>query len=126
MDILIRKYDPTRDYDRLLTIIKTEGEEWSDYLTPNYQQALEQSITYVAESNRELCGFSRSISDSGIYIWVIDLLVDEAFRGHAIGKQLMECLLVDFPGQEVYVMSDVDAYYQKLGYKLEGSIFQVK
>lgn len=126
MNVLIRKYDPIRDYEPLMAIIKREGEEWSDYLKPNYKIALEASMTYVAESDGELCGFSRSISDSGIYIWVIDLLVDNSFRGHSIGRKLMECLLADFPNQEAYVMSDVDEYYQKLGYKREGSIFQVK
>jgi hypothetical protein len=32
----------------------------------------------------------------------------------------------DFPNQPVYVMSDVDPYYEKLGYRREGSIFEVK
>ena len=125
MNIEIRRYDSSKDYKQLLEIIRSEGEEWKDYLKPGYQVLLEKSITYVACNNTELCGFSRSIDDSGFYLWVIDLLVEKKYRGYSIGKKLMECLLTDYPNQDVFVMSDVDAYYQKLGYKKEGSLFKV-
>ena len=125
MTIEIKKYNPVTDYQPLLNIIKAEGEEWKDYVGAQYEGALKQSITYVAYANSTLCGYSRSMNDCGLYLWVIDLLVAPAFRGHAIGRQLMECLLVDFPNQDAYVMSDVDEYYKKLGYTKEGSIFKV-
>ncbi len=37
----------------------------------------------------------------------------------------MECIYADYPGQVVYVMSDVDEYYKKLGYQRAGSVFEV-
>jgi hypothetical protein len=37
----------------------------------------------------------------------------------------MECIYQDYPNHTVYVMSDVDGYYQKQGYIREGSIFEV-
>lgn len=126
MNIQIRPYDPEHDYQPLMQLIQSEGEEWKDYLSPAYCKALDNSITYVALVDGELCGYSRSMNDSGLFVWVIDLLVDKRFRGHAIGKKLMECLLVDYPDIEVFVMSDVDAYYEKLGYEREGSIFRVR
>jgi len=125
MNIEIRRYDPLKDYDQVLAIIKSEGEEWKDYFVPKYKVVLEQSIVYVAHIDKKLCGYSRSIDDFGLYIWVIDLLVDKKSRGNSIGRKLMECLLVDFPNQDVFVMSDVDEYYEKLGYKKEGTIFKV-
>ena len=126
MNIEIRKYDHSKEYDKLLEIIKSEGEEWKDYFNPKYQIVLKKSVTYVAYIDNILCGYSRSVNDFGLYIWVIDLLVDEKYRGNSIGQKLMECLLVDFPNQDVYVMSDVDEYYNKLGYKKEGSIFKIE
>ena len=126
MNINIRKYDPLSDYERLLEIIEAEGEEWKDYLQPNYRKALEQSTTYVASFDGQLCGYSRTISDHGLCVWIMDLLVDQKYRGHSVGKRLMECLFADFPDQEIFVLSDADGYYQKLGYKNEGTIFKVK
>ena len=126
MNIKIRKYDPLKDYDELLELIKSEGEEWKDYVDSKYEVALEKSITYVAYGDKKLCGYVRSINDYGLYIWVIDLLVDKKYRGNSIGKKLMEYLLTDYPNQTVFVMSDVDGYYKKLGYRKEGSIFKVE
>lgn len=125
MNFKIRRYNPTLDYENLMKLVQSEGEEWKDYLTPTYRKALENSITYVALIGEELCGYSRSLSDSGLFVWVIDLLVNKNRRGLSIGKNLMECILTDFPGIDVFVMSDVDPYYDKLGYEKEGSIFKV-
>jgi GNAT superfamily N-acetyltransferase len=126
MEINIRKYNPSKDFDGLMEIIKSEGEEWKRYFDPNYQVVLERSITYVAYIDMKICGYSRSINDFGLYVWVIDLLVDKKYRGNTIGKQLMECIINDFPNQDVFVMSDIDEYYVKLGYKKVGSIFKVE
>ena len=126
MKVEIKKYDPLSEYHKLLEILKAEGEEWKDYVDSKYQEVLKQSITYVAYVNNELCGFSRSINDYGLYIWVIDLLVDKRFRGNSIGEKLIECLLIDYPKQDAFVMSDIDAYYKKLGYRKHGSIFKIR
>ena len=37
----------------------------------------------------------------------------------------MKCIYEDYPERIVFVMSDIDEYYKKLGYKREGSIFEV-
>jgi GNAT superfamily N-acetyltransferase len=107
-------------------VIESEGEEWKDYLAPSYLNALQKSLTYVVLVDDELCGYSRSIKDNHLYVWVIDLLVHKEKRGMNLGKQLMECILQDFPEYETYVMSDVDGYYEKLGFRKEGSIYRVK
>jgi hypothetical protein len=38
----------------------------------------------------------------------------------------MEQVCADFPNDTVYVMSDVNDYYAKQGYAIEGTIFIVK
>ncbi len=37
----------------------------------------------------------------------------------------MECVLAEFSNLDVFIMSDNDGYYEKLGYKNEGTIFKV-
>lgn len=125
----IRKYQKELDEARLMEMIKNEGEEWACYwadeVNERYRQALENSITYVAYEGGEICGYSRSINDNGFYIYVCDLLVRKSHRGKGIGKLLMESIYTDYPLLIVYVMSDVDGYYKTLGYKREGSVFEV-
>ena len=65
MNIKIKKYHPAEDYEKLIAVIKSEGEEWEDYLKVEYQESLEQSITYVAYVGEALCGYSRSMNDFG-------------------------------------------------------------
>ncbi len=110
-------------------MLQDEGQDWSCYWAEDvcnkYRQALQQSITYVCYVDDVLCGYSRSLDDCGFYVYVCDLLVRPEYRGRNIGRMLMECIVRDYPGQTVYVMSDVDEYYRKQGYKREGSVFEV-
>lgn len=123
----IRKYNKALDESKLMKII--EDEEGWDYanegMSDKYKLALENSITFVAYEGEVLCGYSRSIEDFETYVYVCDLLVMPTYRGNEIGKKLMECIYHDYPNRIVYVMSDVDKYYEKIGYKREGSIFEV-
>jgi len=124
----IRKYNK-EDENNIMKIIEQEGEEWESYSGSNvqdkYKKALKNSITYVAYVGDELCGYSRSLDDNGFYIYVCDLLVSPKFRGGNIGRELMECIYEDHTDKIVYVMSDVDEYYEKQGYRKEGSVFEV-
>lgn len=112
-----------------MDMLTEEGDEWSCYHQPevweSYARLLASSITYVAEEDGLICGYFRSLQDGDFYLYGCDLLVRPAYRGQGIGRMLMECLYRDYPGMTVYVMSDVDGYYAKLGYHREGSIFEV-
>lgn len=125
MNLNIRKYNPPEDYKNLLHVIASEGDEWKDYLQEGYQEALEESITYVAYVDDFLCGYVRSMSDFGLFVIVIDLLVHKEHRGNAIGKKLLDCIALKYSNQDIYVLSDADGYYEKIGYDKEGSIFKV-
>lgn len=123
----IRKYNKLTDEIKLMQMIQEEeGWDYADeIMSEKYKKALESSITYVAYQEDVLCGYSRSLDDCGFYIYVCDLLVKPIFRGKEIGRKLMECLYQDYPDQTVYVMSDVDQYYEKVSYNRIGSIFEV-
>lgn len=125
----IRKYSK-KDESLLFDLLVDEGDEWMDYHSPNgrenYKKAIASSIVYIALDKNELCGYVRFRDDDGFGIYIYDLLVKKSYRGKHIGRTLMEKVVKDYPHQVVYVMSDVDAYYEKLGYEKAGSIFVVK
>ncbi|MFP4660956.1 MAG: GNAT family N-acetyltransferase [Halanaerobiales bacterium] len=127
--MLIKKYKMEEDEFQLIRLLENEGEEWSCYTavdkSDKYKEALNNSITYVAYEDDILCGYSRSLKDFDFYIYICDLLVVPEYRGRNIGRELMECIYNDYPEHIVYVMSDVDIYYEKQGYKREGSVFEV-
>lgn len=117
------------DESALFKLIKNAGEEWECYYgernKEKYKIALKNSITYIAYENDVLCGYCRCRYDDGFGVYIYDLLVDKYYRGKQFGRLLMEQVYTDFPDDTVYVMSDVDKYYEKQGYRREGSIFEV-
>lgn len=125
---MIRKYSPA-DEAVLMAMIEKEGEEWIDYYgsegRKKYQKALDTSLVYLAFEGEALCGYCRCRDDGGFGIYILDLLVDRDFRGREIGRRLMERVCRDHPKDIVYVTSGVDPYYEKLGYRREGTIFQI-
>ncbi len=122
----IRRYTEA-DAAALFALLRTEGEEWSDYLgaEERYRRALRSGVTYVAPDGEALAGFVRCREDDGFGVYVYDLLVRRDCRGQGLGRALMDAVFADFSGQPVYVLSDVDVYYEKLGYARAGSVFAV-
>lgn len=125
----IRQYSKA-DETLLFDLLIDEGDDWIDYHGPagrsKYIKALDSSITYIACDENIVCGYARCREDNGFGVYIYDLLVRKKHRGKQIGKTLMERVFKDFPNQPIYVMSDVDPYYEKLGYRRVGSIFEVK
>lgn len=124
----IKRYSKSEER-ALFDLLVAEGDDWNDYHGENgrdkYKKALESSITYIAADNSIICGYVRCRDDDGFGIYIYDLLVRKSYRGRDIGKSLMQQVCTDFQDQVVYVMSDVDKYYKKLGFEREGSIFKV-
>lgn len=117
------------DTDELFAMMEKEP-DWDEYCNEknkeNYLRAIQTSITYLLFEEEKICGYARCREDDGFGVYVFDLLVDANCRGKNYGRFLMEQACKDFPEQTVYVMSDVDPYYEKQGYQKEGTIFIVK
>ncbi len=128
-DIAVRRYDP-KDENALFALLEREGDEWQDYWKgenrAKYHKALSGSIAYLLFAHEELCGYIRCRDDDGYGVYIYDLLVDKNHRGQEYGRMLLEQAYHDFPDAPVYVMSDVNHYYEKLGYAVEGTIFIVQ
>jgi len=126
IETIIKRYTH-EDEDRLFALIEQEGDEWKEYWhgtgRAKYQKALAGSIAYLIFENETLCGYARCRDDDGYGVYVHDLLVGQKHRGKEYGRLLMERACKDFPDNTVYVMSDVDPYYEKLGYEKAGTIF---
>ena len=113
----------------LIELIKKEGIEWKDYTDPDrkdlYLLNCEKSLTFLLFEDDQLIGYIRALEDFGYAIYICDLLVNQAYRGHGYGKKLILHLKNLYPKHEVYVMSDVDPYYIKQGFEHVGSVFKI-
>ena len=118
------------DEARLFAMVRGEGGGWECLLDEKhiekYRCALAKSLTYVAYEGEAMCGYVRCRNDDGLGVYVYDLLVRSTCRGQSIGKMLIGKVCADHPHETVYVMSDVDGYYEKMGYRKIGSIFEIQ
>ena len=121
----IRKYTP-KDEKQLFALIEREGIEWTYWQGENrakYKKVLADCINYVLFEDETLCGYVRCRDDAGFGIYIFDLLVDKSYRNKEYGRLLIERVCHDFPNEYVYVTTDIDLYFEKLGYDRIGSIF---
>lgn len=120
------RYDKTYESE-LIALLKKEP-EWNSFTGTGtidiFKSALLSSQTYICKSQRQLCGYLRALVD-GFGIYVSELYVAPKFRNNGYGKEMLREIKKDHEGQDVYVLSDEDLYYEKLGYKRVGSVFQL-
>lgn len=118
-----------KDENELFALIEREGKEWTYWQGENrvkYKKALAECTVYLAFEGETLCGYVRARNDFGFGVYIMNLLVDKAYRGCEYGRMLMERICKDFPSGAVYVLGDVYPYYEKLGYKEEGKVYVVR
>lgn len=123
----ISKYKPEHE-EAVLTAIKNDP-NWDMFTNDDaidiYKNALKKSVTYVCHDNSEFCGYVRALLDDGFAVYISELYVIPKWRKRKIGRLLLEHVKVDFSNLTVYALSDEDAYYEKIGYKKIGSVFEI-
>ena len=125
MDII--KYKREHEND-LFSAIKQDP-NWDMFTNEaaagNYRKRLRESITYVCYEGKKFSGYLRAILDDGISVYISELFVVPEMRNKKIGRTLISKLKSDFANLSVYALSDEDIYYEKLGYKKAGSVFEI-
>ncbi len=111
----------------LIALLMSEP-DWNSFTRPDtinaFKNSLLSSETFVFESQSKICGYLRALVD-GFGIYVSELYIAPSCRKNGYGKQLLRKIKQQHPDQDVYVFSDEDLYYEKLGFKRVGSIFRL-
>ena len=114
--------------DAVLSAIKKDP-DWEVFTNEkaidNYRKNLCESITYVCYDNGAFGGYLRALLDDGFAIYISELFVVPEWRSRAIGRKLIAKVKMDFRHLTVYALSDEDTYYEKLGHKRIGSVFEI-
>lgn len=114
--------------DAVLSAIKEEP-SWDIFTNEkaidNYKKSLCASITYVCYENGVFGGYLRAILDDAFAIYISELFVVPEWRNRTIGRTLIAKVKMDFRHLTVYALSDEDAYYEKLGYRRVGSVYEI-
>ena len=118
-----------RDHEDAVIAAIKDDPNWdiftSDDAIDKYKKSLIESITYVCYHNENFCGYLRALLDDGFAIYISELYVVPEWRNRMIGRSLVAQVKMDFDRLSVYALSDEDAYYEKLGYRKVGSVFEI-
>ncbi len=125
MDII--RYKREHENDVLSAIEKDPN--WhiftNEETSGNYRKRLSESITYVCYNEKAFSGYLRAILDDGISVYISELFVVPEMRNNKIGRALITKLKTDYSNLSVYALSDEDLYYEKLGYRKVGSVYEI-
>jgi GNAT superfamily N-acetyltransferase len=114
--------------DAVITAIKADP-NWDMFTNKRsidkYRKRLQQSITYVAYEGEKFSGYLRALLDDGFALYISELFVVPDMRNRKIGRSLISKVKSDYMNLTVYALSNEDAYYEKLGYRKVGSVFEI-
>jgi GNAT superfamily N-acetyltransferase len=84
-------------------------------------RSIENSLCFGVYAESKQVGFARVISDYATYAYIGDVFLLEAFRGHGLGKWLMECVMQHPRLQGLrrwnLVTSDAHGLYAQFGFE---------
>ncbi|MCE8044218.1 GNAT family N-acetyltransferase [Halomonas daqingensis] len=122
----IIRYD--KDHESELIALLESEPDWNAFVRGEalgaFKAALLSSKTYIYKSHGEVCGYLRALVDE-FGICVSELYVAPRYRCRGFGRELLGKLKKAHPNQSVYVLSDEDGYYEKLGCRRIGSVFEL-
>lgn len=96
---------------------------WAENRTlETIEKSMKHSECIAVLEDDQLVGFARIVTDYSTMFWLCDVVVDPEYRGHGIGKQMMEHLChlpyyKDLKG--ILATGDAHGLYEKYGFKKE-------
>ena len=84
------------------------------------------SICIGIYNQDDMVGFARVVTDYATMYWLCDVIIDESYRGHGLGKKLIE-LVTGMPELKgmfgILGTRDAHGLYEKYGFKREPERF---
>ncbi|MGG3643161.1 GNAT family N-acetyltransferase [Bacillus gobiensis] len=56
-------------------------------------QSINNSITFGTYHKGKQIAFARVVTDKSVFSWILDVVVDESYRGNGLGQWLIQCIL---------------------------------
>ncbi|TXC92873.1 GNAT family N-acetyltransferase [Metabacillus litoralis] len=81
--------------------------------------SIANSLTFGLFHIGKQIGFARVVTDKATFSWILDVVIDDKYRGNGLGKWLMECI---FEHQEIkytafaLATSDAHNFYKKFSF----------
>ena len=87
------------------------------------EKSIENSYCYIAcTGENKIVGFARIITDFVTTFYLMDVIVEEVYRGHGIGKMLMDTIMEDVGNLYGILHTDsAQRFYEAYGFAVIAS-----
>lgn len=118
---IFRMNDDRSQTNRKFVHQELSSSYWAEQIPEStVNRAIDHSICFNVFSENEQVAFARVISDHATFAYLCDVIVTEKFRGHGIGKNLMQFILdhPDLQGLRRFTLATKDAHslYAQFGF----------
>jgi len=105
------------DWEEMKAVLKAD--DFDNGRSPEQLKALfaNSYATCIAYVDGCIIGTARVLSDGVCNAYAVDVWTHSSFRRQGIGSKMMERLLIELPGQHVYLSTgDAVEFYKELGF----------
>jgi GNAT superfamily N-acetyltransferase len=84
------------------------------------EKSINNSLSFGLYHSGKQIGFARVVTDKAVFSWILDVVIDDNYRGNGLGQWLMNCI---FEHPEIrytafaLATSDAHDFYKKFDFK---------
>ena len=116
-----------KEHQRAIYQMMCLESDWHTYINNffDYKKALVADLVFICKNNSLICGFIRIKCDFSFGYYIMDLLVHKDYRNQGVGQALINYVKNNF-SSPIYILSDVNEYYKKIGFQnIIGSVILI-
>ncbi|EJO18086.1 acetyltransferase (GNAT) domain protein [Streptococcus sp. AS14] len=114
----------TKDCQAIYGLYQTE--KWMSFTEEKVTSLFSTNLSHyvVVEENQKILGFARYLTDEVMTTFLAEIIIDKSYRGKGLGRQLIEEIHKKYPLTRIELISEVDGFYQTVGFKPVGTGFR--
>ena len=114
----------TNDFQAIYALYQTE--KWMSFTEEKVTSLFSTNLSHyvVVEENQKILGFARYLTDEVMTTFLAEIIIDKSYRGKGLGQRLIEDIHKKYPLTRIELISEVDGFYQTVGFKPVGTGFR--
>ena len=114
----------TNDFQAIYALYQTE--KWMSFTEEKVTSLFSTNLSHyvVVEENQKILAFARYLTDEVMTTFLAEIIIDKSYRGKGLGQRLIEDIRKKYPLTRIELISEVDGFYQTVGFKPVGTGFR--